>query len=172
MWSEVQPSHLCFLQRCHATAQHGATVATDLQKDFSVVATGTGSDLVGLQYCRQSGPVDDQTEVEAVYWQPGITYDRLINRELLIPSIIDQSDVVILYRFNQISSASIICDHVIRGSTAFTMQIGVKIVKLQWWIVNSDIVHIFFYSIFSYFSYYFLFFINLSWFFAILTFYF
>lgn len=71
--SEVQFSHLSFLQWCHATAEHSAAVATDLEEYIFVVAR-PGTLLVGLQYRRQSGPVDDQTKIEAVYWQPGTKY--------------------------------------------------------------------------------------------------
>lgn len=66
MYTEAQRSHLGFLQRRHAAAEHGATVARDLQKDLSVVSTA-GALLVGLQDGRQRGPVDDQTEVQAVH---------------------------------------------------------------------------------------------------------
>lgn len=74
---EVRPSHLSLLQRRHATAQHGAAVAADLQKNVFVVA-GTSPLLVGLQHCRQSGPVDNQTEIQAVDRQPATKFHQSV----------------------------------------------------------------------------------------------
>lgn len=58
-------SHLSFLQRRHAAAQHGATVAADLQEDVFVVP-GPGPLLAWLQYRGQRGAVDDEAEIQAV----------------------------------------------------------------------------------------------------------
>lgn len=62
---ERRRSHLSFLQRRHAAAQHGATVAADLQEDVFVVS-GSRPLQAGLQYRRQRGAVDDEAEIQAV----------------------------------------------------------------------------------------------------------
>lgn len=52
--------HLGFLQRRHATAEHGAAVAADVQEDLLVVLLGGPHDR------GERGPVDDQSVVRAV----------------------------------------------------------------------------------------------------------
>lgn len=109
----LQVSHLRFLQRRHATAEHGTTVATDLQKYVLVVA-GPGSLLVGLQDCGQSGPVDDQTKIQAVDWQPG--------GECQQNKLISSVDISVI----KPALCANVWDYMTRGFTANTVRAGVN----------------------------------------------